>query len=728
MKSFGQRDYYAQEVMHHLLSLKLVSSSLKVVPVSLNGSRRVKDDLKDGDCVTNDSLLDTYAKRERFSQSFSNILSVNFITFATKYKIVNNKLLNQSDNIVPRTFPVFSSSSSGPNFGLYCKYQLLKYKPWHTKPDNAWNDQLGTDEIYINSWKAFLETPFAKDNVPDWSDKLSSCQNQANDNSGDVVPILEAIEREEWMHLADLIPGLFVDDGTQERCLPNFVWQIDRNNYTESEIAEMPSWVKTKKESNSGVIQQTVVDTSTFSDMQRFAYNVIETHLQQSCAKDPLFLIIIGGAGTGKSYLIHAIRNLLQTSCVITATTGKASYNIGGFTIHSLLKLPVGPRGNKDLVGNSLIRLQENLKDIKYILIDEYSMLGQTTFGWVDRRCRQATGISDELFGGKSIILLGDPGQLPPVGDKPLYHAKPSSSIGEQGHSVFLMFTNVVKLTVNQRVQGGDPEQIQFRDLLCRLRTGDSNEHDWKILLTRQPSNVQNINDFQLATRLYFSNEEVANYNFEQLVGLCQPIARINAFHSSAVAKKASADEMSGLEPVIFLAKGARIMLTINLWAEVGLCNGATGTLLEFIYANNHQPPDLPVSVIVQFDDYKGPSICSNRNKCVPISPITVSSHTLDGVHERQQLPLKLAWAMTIHKSQGLTLPKAWINVGQTEKTAGISYVAISRVRALSDCIVEPMTFERLTSLKRSVTLKFRLDEENRLENLFESTLQKFKM
>ena len=135
------------------------------------------------------------------------------------------------------------------------------------------------------------------------------------------------------------------------------------------------------------------------------------------------------------------------------------------------------------MVGNSVIRLQENLKDIKYILIDEYSMLGQTTFGWVDRRCRQATGISDELFGGKSIILLGDPGQLPPVGDKPLYHAKPSSSIGEQGHSVFLMFTNVVKLTVNQRVQGGDPEQIQFRDLLCRLRTGDSNEHDWKILL-----------------------------------------------------------------------------------------------------------------------------------------------------------------------------------------------------------------------------------------------------
>ena len=148
--------------------------------------------------------------------------------------------------------------------------------------------------------------------------------------------------------------------------------------------------------------------------MQRFAYNIIKSHSEQPSPKDPLLLIIIGVAGTGKSYLIHAIRNLLQACCAITATTGKASYNIGGSTIHSLLKLPIGPRGNKELIGQSLIRLQENLNDIKYILIDEYSMLGQTMFGWVDRRCRQATGVGHELFGGKSIILLGDPAQLPP--------------------------------------------------------------------------------------------------------------------------------------------------------------------------------------------------------------------------------------------------------------------------------------------------------------------------
>ena len=166
-------------------------------------------------------------------------------------------------------------------------------------------------------------------------------------------------------------------------------------------------------------------------------------------------------------------------------------------------------------------------------------------------------------------------------------------------------------------------------------------------------------------------------------------------------------------------------MLTINLWTDVGLCNGATGKVVDFIYANNQQPPDLPVAVIVKFDDYSGPSINHCIPTYVPICPITVTSQALDGVHERQQLPLKLAWAITIHKSQGLTLPKAWIDIGQTERTAGISYVAISRVRTVSTCIIEPMTFERLTSLKKSINLKFRLEEERRLHDLSVQVISK---
>ena len=66
-----------------------------------------------------------------------------------------------------------------------------------------------------------------------------------------------------------------------------------------------------------------------------------------------------------------------------------------------------------------------------YLLMN---MLGQEMFVWVDKRCRQATGLTDELFGSKLIILVGDPAQLPPVADKPLYHLSPSNALQEQGH------------------------------------------------------------------------------------------------------------------------------------------------------------------------------------------------------------------------------------------------------------------------------------------------------
>jgi ATP-dependent exoDNAse (exonuclease V) alpha subunit len=89
-------------------------------------------------------------------------------------------------------------------------------------------------------------------------------------------------------------------------------------------------------------------------------------------------------------------------------------------------------------------------------------------------------------------------------------------------------------------------------------------------------------------------------------------------------------------------------------------------------------------------------------------------------------LPIRLAYALTIHKSQGLTLPKAWVDIGKSEKTPGISYVAISRVKTLTSCVIEPMTFERLTSMKSSANLKYRLVEEKRLYILAQATCSEF--
>ena len=110
--------------------------------------------------------------------------------------------------------------------------------------------------------------------------------------------------------------------------------------------------------------------------------------------------------------------------------------------------------------------------------------------------------------------------------------------------------------------------------MLLRLRKGDSTVDDWKLFLTRQPSNVTNLCDFE-------------DSNHERLAKLEHPIAHINAGHSSTLAKNISSDDMSGLEPVVFLAKGARVMLTMNLWSSVGLCNGATGRIVDIIHQNN---------------------------------------------------------------------------------------------------------------------------------------------
>ena len=94
-------------------------------------------------------------------------------------------------------------------------------------------------------------------------------------------------------------------------------------------------------------------------------------------------------------------------------------------------------------------------------------------------------------------------------------------------------------------------------------------------------------------------------------------------------------------------------------------------TVVDIIYQNSHQPPDLPIAVIVEFENYRGPVFNENQPLCIPICPITVTSQTGIGIHERQQLPIRLAWALTIHKSQGLTLPKAWIDICKSERIAG---------------------------------------------------------
>ena len=114
-----------------------------------------------------------------------------------------NQLVKLPENVIPTIFPTYSSNPKGQNFGLYCKYQLLRYKPWRRSQNNAWGDQEDpTDDTFINCWQAFLQTPSEQRNVPDWFDKLQAViQSQESETESSEQP--EAT-REEWMILSDL--------------------------------------------------------------------------------------------------------------------------------------------------------------------------------------------------------------------------------------------------------------------------------------------------------------------------------------------------------------------------------------------------------------------------------------------------------------------------------------------------------------------------------------------
>jgi len=269
---------------------------------------------------------------------------------------------------------------------------------------------------------------------------------------------------------------------------------------------------------------------------------------------------------------------------------------------------------------------------------------------------------------------------------------------------------------------GHDPSQVAFRDVLLRLRNCQVTESDWKYLMTRTPANVSNVSSFDNALHLFPTVEAVAEYNANKLHACGQPVAVIKAVHTGANASKASADDAGGLYPVVCLARGARVMLSSNLWVEMGLVNGAMGSIQAICYHEGGAPPDLPVAVTVLFDRYTGPTLSDGT---VPIAPIRHSWST-SGTHcSRLQLPLKLAWSVTVHKAQGLTLDKVTIDIGKREFSAGLTFVAVSRVRHITDLLFNPpFPFQRLKNLGKGRRIQERKNEEIRLQRLEAITLR----
>ncbi|XP_034250933.1 ATP-dependent DNA helicase PIF7-like [Thrips palmi] len=221
--------------------------------------------------------------------------------------------------------------------------------------------------------------------------------------------------------------------------------------------------------------------------------------------------------------------------------------------------------------------------------------------------------------------------------------------------------------------------------------------------------------NFENAIRLFSTKKSVKEYNTSKLNHLCDqngnivPIACLPAQHHGLGANLGSEDDYSGLASELYLGVGTRVMLRTNLWLKKSLVNGSMGTVIDLLYEDGKSSPnDLPSVVMIKFDEYNGPGI--GPENLVPIGRVTRywNNKKKDEICSRNQFPLMVCYACTIHKSQGLTLDQAVIDIGPSEFSLGVSYVGISRVKTLDGILLNPFPLERLLNIKNRKEMNYR--------------------
>ena len=469
------------------------------------------------------------------------------------------------------------------------------------------------------------------------------------------------------------------------------------------------SWLHEVK--NSTVIPPAVVhavDISTLSKTQRKAYDIVYRHTFGDSQQEQLLMIVVGTAGTGKSYLINAIRQLYSQldsfqRVKITAPTGIAASNIYGCTVYSLLALM-----NEDVNGEQLHSLQATMSNVNLLIIDEYSFLSIATIDALDRRLRVVLPQKCHVpFGGMNILLCGDPAQLPPVRAQPAYaYCGVSSHVAARFH----LFDKVVELDQPFRQTGDDATQVRFRALLARVANCDAIEDDWKWLQTRAPSCLSKDENvlFNDSKHVVSTNDARNAINREKLARL-SPIIKIDDGGEEAFGVDDDSYEGNyyNNDDSQLFAIGAEVMMVMNLWTDAGLVNGACGTIIAIVKPDDGRKARV---VLVDFPSYRGPAFSTRHPTVVPITQ--VSSRKVKGI------PLTLSRAITIHKSQGMSLNRLTLDLGDTEFSSGLTFVALSRAKSFFGLRIRPFDYKRYRRIMAGKYVLARRSEFIRLRSL----------
>jgi len=370
-------------------------------------------------------------------------------------------------------------------------------------------------------------------------------------------------------------------------------------------------------------------------------------------------IFLTGAAGAGKTYLLNQYIQYLKENYVevaVTASTGIAATHLQGTTIHSWSGIGVRESMTQKELEKLLItdRIKRNYKKTKVLIIDEISMLHQYQLDMVDAIARYILN-NDKPFGGIQVILCGDFFQLPPISSSATKDEKHFSfeAASWQSGDFYVCYLH------EQHRQNNDP----LLTILNDIRSGTAGEHTKIPLRTRYKKEPQGSTK---ATKLYARNMNVDSINENELMRITTEekiftmIAR--GFNALVTGLKKSCLASEELK----LKIGAEVMF---------IKNDVSGR-----YVNGTR------CVVVGFDksDEGWPIVKTYDNRIIIAYPEEWKYEDNGVVHAMlTQVPLRLAWAITIHKSQGMTLDAAEIDLGDAFEP-GMGYVALSRVRSLN--------------------------------------------
>ncbi len=382
-------------------------------------------------------------------------------------------------------------------------------------------------------------------------------------------------------------------------------------------------------------------------------------------------IFVTGKAGTGKSTLLKYFKANTSKNAVILAPTGVAAVNVGGQTIHSFFKFPpriIQPGTVRKKRGRKLI------KEIDTVVIDEVSMVRADLMDGIDYALRLNRDAPDVPFGGAQVIFFGDLFQLPPVVEPEaagILEREYGSPYFFQARAFRKVKPRYIELTRVYR-QADD----RFLNILNRIRDGRHDEEDLAVLNSRMQRGTDGGDEGCIV--LTSTNRQAAMINERRLAGLP------GETHDFKCAVNKDFDEKSfPTEPLLKLKPGAQVIMLRNdpdrRWVNGTIAEVAELSQETVTVRINGQPHDV--------ERAKWERIEYEYNAAK------------DKIEERvagtfEQFPLKLAWAITIHKSQGQTFDKVVIDLGYGAFTHGQVYVALSRCTSLEGITLKKRIFD----------------------------------